>query len=201
MDPQQHATRTHYKRLIREAAAGCFAESGYKKTNVAEIAAAAEMSAGNLYRFYGNKKTIGLAVYAQFLAGLREMAEAAVPPLADGAEAHIRALLSAEVMGWARKLMREPKTVELAELALKDGEGATVLRPHDQWRRGALEAALFSGAASGELAAPDPEGAACALLRATRLLWSPDLLCRFDIAMAEEALGSVLDLAFRGLRA
>ncbi len=155
MDPQKHATRTHYKRLIREAAAGCFSESGYKKTNVAEIAAAA----------------------------------------------HIRALLSAEVMGWARKLMREPKTVELAELALKDGEGATVLRPHDQWRRGALEAALFSGAAAGELAAPDPEGAACALLRATRLLWSPDLLCRFDIAMAEEALGSVLDLAFRGPRA
>jgi AcrR family transcriptional regulator len=80
-----------------------------------EPSASSAMSPGNLYRFYSGKKAIGLAVYAAFLSHLRETAEAAVAPLAEGAEAHIRALLMSEVIGWARKLMREPKFTQLAE--------------------------------------------------------------------------------------
>jgi len=64
---------------ILEAAEQRFAHYGYGKTTMAEIAADADMSVGNLYRFFKNKEAIALASTEKLLtakldAGLRAAA-------------------------------------------------------------------------------------------------------------------------------
>jgi len=61
---------------ILEAAERRFAHYGYGKTTMAEIAQDADMSVGNLYRFFRNKEAIALAgterlLSAKLDAGLR----------------------------------------------------------------------------------------------------------------------------------
>src|ERR1700758_1767858 len=46
------------QRHIREAALACFRRSGFHQASMADICAEAQMSAGNLYRYYDSKEAI-----------------------------------------------------------------------------------------------------------------------------------------------
>ncbi|HTN97408.1 MAG TPA: TetR/AcrR family transcriptional regulator [Nordella sp.] len=55
VDPEKHEAK---RRQILDAAAVCFARSGFHKTSTAEICAAAGMSPGNLFHYFKNKNAI-----------------------------------------------------------------------------------------------------------------------------------------------
>jgi AcrR family transcriptional regulator len=50
------------QRHIREAALACFRRSGFHRASMADICAEAQMSAGNLYRYYDSKEAIIAAI-------------------------------------------------------------------------------------------------------------------------------------------
>lgn len=56
------------------AARTCFAQNGFKRTSIADIAAAADVAVGTFYNFYDSKAAIFLAVYnAENEAAKREI--------------------------------------------------------------------------------------------------------------------------------
>ena len=60
VDPARHRAR---RRHIIDAATGLFAAKGLDRTTTAEICKAAGMSAGNLFHYFPDKRTIFLAVF------------------------------------------------------------------------------------------------------------------------------------------
>lgn len=60
VDPARHQAR---RRHIIDAAAQLFAAKGFERTTTAEICKAAGMSAGNLFHYFPNKRTIFHAVF------------------------------------------------------------------------------------------------------------------------------------------
>ena len=74
---------------ILEAARGCFAREGFHRTSMADILAAADLSAGAVYRYFRSKEEIVAAIAGQAGAGLAErLAEmGAAEPAPSPAEA------------------------------------------------------------------------------------------------------------------
>lgn len=61
-DPDLHRRRTHE---IIEAATGCFLAQGFHQTSMADLAAAAGVSMGLLYRYFANKDALIIAAAKQ----------------------------------------------------------------------------------------------------------------------------------------
>jgi len=72
---------------IIEAAEGRFADYGYTKTTMAEIAADADMSVGNLYRHFKNKEAIAVASMQRLLNNKLSAGNAAASKKQDAFEA------------------------------------------------------------------------------------------------------------------
>ncbi len=195
------------RRQILRHAEELFAHYGYAKTNIGDIAARAGMSPGNLYRYFENKRAIGLAVCeAYFKMSEAEMATALMTS-GDRAEARIRAFITTGVGALVREMRQNPKIVELAEIVCEGTEdGALIvsqeLSDHFEWRVARLTEEVERGAASGELALlRDGEATARALLAATKTFWVPMMMAKLDLDAVPQKLEDVLELVFRGLRA
>ena len=61
VDPVRHAAR---RAAIRDAAAGVFAELGYTRATTAAICRAAGVGSGTLFHYFGDKRSIMLAIFA-----------------------------------------------------------------------------------------------------------------------------------------
>ncbi|CDX02241.1 TetR family transcriptional regulator [Desulfitobacterium sp. LBE] len=68
MMPEVHIPEDKKQRIIR-AALEHFAKNGYKKTTMDEIVAAADISKGLIFHYFGNKKKLYLYLY-EFVYGL-----------------------------------------------------------------------------------------------------------------------------------
>ncbi len=68
------------RRQIIAASATCFAEHGLDATTMEEVAAAADVSVGTLYNYFGSKTTLLLAVVAE---DVEAVASRGAPVLAD----------------------------------------------------------------------------------------------------------------------
>ncbi|MFC5001364.1 TetR family transcriptional regulator [Dactylosporangium cerinum] len=66
---------------ILDAAGQVFAEAGYEKATTNAIAAAAGISPGSLYQFFGNKEAIAVALAERFVEQMREAHTAALAGL------------------------------------------------------------------------------------------------------------------------
>lgn len=60
------------RRQILEAACACVRKSGFHGASMAEIAKAADLSVGQIYRYFVNKEALVAAIVAQDLAEMRE---------------------------------------------------------------------------------------------------------------------------------
>lgn len=130
-----------------------FREIGFQKTTVADIARELRMSPANVYRFFGSKAEIHMAVAAQLMGEV----EAAAQKIAFGpgaAAERLRALvLSNEAMN-AERYVVDRKLHDMVEAAL-DEHWASIDEYLD--RIDALfEAIIVSGMESGEFAPGDP---------------------------------------------
>lgn len=191
---------------IRRHALDLFSHYGYQKTNIGDIAKRADMSPGNLYRFYKNKQAIGVAVIKDYfdlveaaMALARIEAEKADP---DDAEGRIRIFVETGVAHIVDELERTPKIVELAEMLCEDEEGLVVLQAHIAWKRARMVEDIEAGIASGRLDVDDPEATASAMLNALKAFWMPMTLVHWhDRSTIMPELRAILELMFRGLRA
>jgi AcrR family transcriptional regulator len=130
-----------------------FREIGFQKTTVADIARELRMSPANVYRFFGSKSEIHVAVAAQLMGEV----EAAARKIAFGpgaASERLRTLLlSTEAMN-AERYVTDRKLHDMVEAALD--EHWTAIDAHIDRIDALFEAIIASGMESGEFGPGDP---------------------------------------------
>ncbi|HEX8416608.1 MAG TPA: TetR family transcriptional regulator [Methylobacterium sp.] len=135
-----------------------FREIGYRKTTVADIAAALRMSPGNVYRFFPSKKALNESV-AELLLG---EIEAELALIADrrgaGAGERLRAFLSALHGMSAERFTIDRRMHEMVEVAM--AESWEVVHRYNARVNELLCRLVAEGMATGEFAAGDPKVAA-----------------------------------------
>ncbi|MEM1384456.1 MAG: TetR/AcrR family transcriptional regulator [Pseudomonadota bacterium] len=204
IDPKREEIRFQ----ILGHAEGLFRHYGFGKTSVNDIARAAGMSSGNLYRFFRNKQAIGVAVVAKHFE--REVEVMAAAAAADGqaipeetgpgAEARIRRMLRGGVANLVDAMRDDPKILELAELICEDQKGIEMVNAYWDRHRAAIAEHLRRGNAEAEFSVPDVDRAAGAMINAVKVFWTPFTLARRNLETVDHDLTAVLDLIFLGAR-
>jgi AcrR family transcriptional regulator len=165
--PPPHGARRARRRdrqrdAILRAAARLFRERGFADTGMRDIAAAADLSAANLYHYFNGKND--LLFYCQdraldrmlgAIASARRETRAAAARLRIVFSAHLQTLLD-EIEGATAHLQ-----VDSLPPALRNA----IVRKRDRYER-ALRRIIAEGIASGELADTDPALVARAMLGA-----------------------------------
>lgn len=128
-------TRAELRRAqVLDAAVLCFGRSGFHGASMADIAAEAAMSVGQIYRYFANKEAIIAAMVARDLAEAGKLMEAVRARQGEPVEelieivrykmAHlddpVRAALSLEILAEAA---RNPRVAEIVRLADQTGRG------------------------------------------------------------------------------
>jgi AcrR family transcriptional regulator len=134
-----------------------FREIGYQKTTVADIARDLRMSPANVYRFFGSKADIHIAVARQLMGEV----EAAARRIAEGPEpaaARLRALILGNEAMNAERYIADRKLHDMVEAALD--EHWPVIDEHIDRLDALIESVVASGMESGEFARGDARVAA-----------------------------------------
>lgn len=158
-DPELHARR---RREILAAAESCFVKSGFHAASMQDIASAAGVSMGSLYRYFANKE----AIIESFAALDSAVAVAAVElwsrsasPLAD---------LRGMMRGMLREAMVPDRAAIIAEIyaeSLRNPRLRKLLARHEAIVTGAWAHAITAHRAAGRLGGEsDPAFAADLLL-------------------------------------
>ena len=168
----------HRRRQILRAAGQCFAEKGFHQASMAEIAKAAGLSMGLLYRYFANKDALVMAFAEMSRANsvaLFESLAASTDPKRDLAGI-VDALLGEALDPALLRLQMEV----MAEACRNDALMAA-LRREDALARGALLESIEALRKRGLAKPPVPEPALVELLNAlfegltVRLALQPDL--------------------------
>ncbi len=181
---------------ILEAADARFADYGYTKTTMAEIAADAGMCAANLYRHFRNKEDLAVACVARLLERKLEEGIAAARRQDDALEALRAFLLTRLRIGHAhfagtRHLFDMMRLInERHRDLLLDYEARVIQAIADILRRGARE---------GVFAVDDAEGVARDIHQATMRYNHPMALKFNELAGLETDLQRLIALLYRGL--
>lgn len=134
-----------------------FREIGFQKTTVADIARALRMSSANVYRFFGSKAEIHIAVAGQ-LMGEVEAAARRIAHGAGSAAERLRALvLSIESMN-ADRYIADRKLHDMVEAALDEHWPA--IDAHIDRIEALVESIIAAGMESGEFKRGDARLAA-----------------------------------------
>ena len=154
--------RDRQRDAILKAAARLFRERGFSDTGMRDIAAAADLSAANLYHYFDGKNEV--LVYCQeraldrmlaAVADARRDASSAIERLRQVLTAHIRTLLD-DIEGATAHLQ-----IESLPPAMRDA----IVKKRDRYERG-LRRLITDGIASGELIDMDAAIVARAMLGA-----------------------------------
>lgn len=180
----RRAANAETRRRILDAAARCFARSGFRRARLEDVAARAGVSRALVYGYFESKAALLRAVRDQELAGWREAVEPGLRGAAGPGEA--LTVMVGETLRYARErpFLQALLADDVRELLL-DEEGSS--RPAlDEWRRRLVEV-LESGVATGELR-PDLEVQATADVLRAMLLGIVDRMHRpgGPIPVAEE---------------
>lgn len=93
-------SRQERKEKIIQAAAGVFAEKGYTRTLVAEVAVAAQIGKGTVYEYFRSKDDLFFAVFEYVIQESSSTAEAALDRAAGKGAAEKLMVLSKAVAAW-----------------------------------------------------------------------------------------------------
>lgn len=131
------------RQQILDAACDCVRQAGFHGASMAEIAKAAGLSVGQIYRYFENKEAIIAAIVAQDLAEMREkFAEMESRPgdLVDALVEHLP-----EAVGKCFDLGRAALTLEVLAEASRNPKVAAILRAADEQERVYAQAMLDRG--------------------------------------------------------
>ena len=128
------------RQQILDAACDCVRQAGFHGASMAEIAKAAGLSVGQIYRYFENKEAIIAAIVAQDLAEMREkFAEMESRPgdLVDVMTGHLP-----EAVDKCFDLRRAALTLEVLAEASRNPKVAAILQAADQQERVYAQAML-----------------------------------------------------------
>ena len=128
------------RQQILDAACDCVRQAGFHGASMAEIAKAAGLSVGQIYRYFENKEAIIAAIVAQDLAEMREkFAEMERRPgdLVDAMTEHLP-----EAVDKCFDLGRAALTLEVLAEAARNPKVAAILRAADEQERAFAQSML-----------------------------------------------------------
>jgi AcrR family transcriptional regulator len=92
------------KRRIIEAAAVVFAQNGYNRTNVADIAKQAQIGKGTLYEYFDSKEDLFFAVFEWFFELMTAHTAVGIDQISGTAADRLRALSESLMGAWEQVL-------------------------------------------------------------------------------------------------
>jgi AcrR family transcriptional regulator len=149
--------RQDTKSRILDKTEQLFQDIGYKKTNIADIAKALDMSPGNIYRFYESKQALQEAIAGRLLEGLEKTCAALIMARIP-AQDRLRDLLLVSHNVHSERHKVAPKMHDLIEAAVS--EKWAVARSHFKHLEHVLHRLVLEGVAAGEFKVTDIQAAA-----------------------------------------
>lgn len=196
MSPKPDVSEQRIAQIL-EAATAVFAENGFDRATMEDIADAVGINKATIYLYFDSKdaliRAIAEALFARELAGLRAAHE-----LPGGAIQRLAAYYEALIAEDAEVLPLMPLLYEFYALGLRREDVRAVIADFIRQSAGLLEAIIQEGIDSGELEPTDARQAARALdalLSGTILHWvyTPE---EIDV---DELLRYAVRLVFQGL--
>jgi AcrR family transcriptional regulator len=186
-------TTTPHDRIL-DATEEALRRFGTEKTNVVDIARALEMSHGNIYRFFPNKKALLQAVADRWLVILMAPLDAIAADETRPAATRLGDWLEKIRAAKRRKLQDDPEIFRIYFDIVR--ETPDVLTAHRDHMHTQIEKIITDGIAAGDFAAGmDAKVVATAFLQATMPFHHPALLMQTAPSKgdAEAVLGVLLD--------
>ena len=191
VQPKEHATRLD----ILSVAERLFAQIGFDKTTVADIARELRMSPANVYRFFSAKSEINEAVGRRLLCAV-EAAGNEIVERSGSARDKLRAVLAAIEKANEDRLLSNRKLHDLLETAFS--ENWPIARAHIEKITRLLAEIISQGERDREFAVGDCELAAILVRSACIRFWHPRLMveCAQD---PEPTLDQMVDFCLAAL--
>lgn len=144
------------------AALESFSRKGFHGTSMREIAAAAEVSLGNIYNYFSSKGELLMEILRHANASQMKATQAAIAGAGDG----VRERLSGAVRAFAKFVIAEQAACFVAnsELHYLDDEDRRLVVVERDRHQAVFQELIQEGVAAKEFRTPYPEGAARALL-------------------------------------
>jgi AcrR family transcriptional regulator len=158
---------------ILEVAERLFAQIGFKKTTVSDIARELRMSPANIYRFFSAKAAINEAVARRLLAAVEAAGEAIVAQ-PEPARERLRTLLASIEAANEKRFLTNRKLHDLLETAFS--ENWAIAHDHIDKVTKLLDEIISQGNCDGEFAVNDPELSAILVRSACIRFWHPRLI-------------------------
>ncbi len=169
--------KVHTTRLsILEVAERLFAQIGFEKTTVFDIAHELRMSPANVYRFFSTKAEINEAVGRRLLSAIETAGENIVA-LSEPAREKLRALLASIETTNEERLRSRRKLHYLLETAFS--QNWPIARDHVEKITKLLCEIIEQGHRDGEFAVSDCQLAAILVCSACMRFWHPRLVVEF----------------------
>ena len=195
---QRGPTDHKRRQQILKAAAEHFRLYGYRKTSLADIAKAINLSTPYLYKFFDSKQAIGEAICSHCLGAVLSEVEESVAATNSPVDKLRRVFIGLEKQGW-RVMNEEPKVHDLVCASFEEGWGSV-----GWFKEGIFEIIrkiVVQGRESGEFERKTPLEETCrAITRMTELFFHPTLLRQAGRSQEEETL-AVANVAIRSLTA
>lgn len=185
------------KNQILDAAFERFGRFGFGKTTMAEIAKDCQMSAGNLYRYYSNKKEIGAGCAGRCMQASEELWRNVLKQTGMTASERLEALILAKLRYIHQQFSDSPPLFEMV-LFVSEERGDLVAN-HLEVQQSLVAEVLAEGNRSGEFDAPDILGAARVILAATMKFIAPHFMGAFALKDLEIEAREVVKLLVEGL--
>lgn len=183
--------------MILLAAESRFAEYGYTKTTLVEVAEAADMSAANLYRFFENKLDIAAALALRMLDQREQMLRAAALDMSRSAAERLENFVLA-ALRFDRDLEAQSQHLpKLIERVIEERKEVAVA--HRKAKQEMLEDLVAEGAAGREFCECDPGQTAKTLRAAIVLFDTPALNRQYPIAELERLARATVQMLVSGL--
>ena len=180
---------------ILEVAERLFAQIGFKKTTVSDIARELRMSPANIYRFFSAKAAINEAVARRLLAAV-EAAGEAIAAQPEPSRERLRTLLASIETANENRFLTNRKLHDLLETAFS--ENWPIAPDHIDKVTKLLSEIIAQGNCDGEFAVNDPELSAILIRSACIRFWHPRLLVE-GAQGPEPTLDQMVDFCLAGL--
>lgn len=169
LESKEHRTRVS----ILDVAGRLFAQVGFEKTTVSDIARELRMSPANVYRFFSAKAEINEAVGRRLL-NATEAAGAGVVQGPGSASEKLRAFLAALKSANDNRFLSNRKLHDLLETAFS--ENWSIARDHVEMITKQLCEIIAEGNSDGEFSVDDCDLAAILVRSASMRFWHPRLM-------------------------
>lgn len=195
--PVAKETSTDIRQSILDAARQRFAQFGYNKTTMAEIAQDCDMSAANLYRYFKNKLDLGANLACGCLGDKLAQSQEIIRQQDRPAQERLRDVVFQILHYTHGQWSENPRMTELVN-AICDAR-MDIVSDYKQNEHALLVELLEDGIQRGEFKVADVDDTASAIATTITSFSMPLLIPLYSIEVFEQKAESVVRLILNGL--